>query len=98
MCNGDNQHWEFYLIGKDCDSGITGLITSAQTLGEKARGLVYWDKGGRVKIYVRKWSDILLVEWGEKMKFLKEKLQLKLAESASLTPTEMITRTLAKTK
>ena len=27
-------------------------------------------------MYVRKWADILQAEWGTKMKFLKEKLEV----------------------
>lgn len=76
LCNGENQYWEFYLIGKDYDDGITGLIENAKNHGEKERGLTYSINNGRVKIYVRKWSDILEVEWGTKMKYLKEKLEL----------------------
>lgn len=80
MCNSNNQYWEFYLIGKDYDYHIEGKIDSAKNYGEKTRGLCYNIKDGRFKIYVRKWSDILEVEWGYKMKYLKEKLQIKQKE------------------
>jgi hypothetical protein len=90
ICNGTNQCWEFYLIGKDYDAGIAGLITNAASRGESNRGLVHWDKEGRVKIYVRKWSDVLEVEWGEKMKYLKEKLQMQLSDKTTGTPTKLV--------
>lgn len=95
LCNGVNQYWEFYLIGKSYDSGIEGLINSAQNHGEKTRGLTFWDKEGRVKIYVRKWSDILEAEWGTKMKYLKDKLKLSLSQDTS-TSTVNIVETLIK--
>lgn len=96
-CNGSNQSWEFYLIGKDYDSRIEGLISSATTWGESDRGLTHREKDGRVKIYVRKWSDILEVEWGEKMKYLKEKLEMQLTDKTKSTPTKLVKETL-KTK
>lgn len=83
IANGGNQYWEFYLIGIDYDEGIIGYINNSSNHGEKEKGLAFWDKDGKVKIYVRKWSDILEVEWGTKMKFLKEKLQIKAKTSES---------------
>lgn len=77
LCNGDNQYWEFYLIGRDYDERIGDKIDSSKNHGEKLRGLCFNIKDGRFKIYVRKWSDILEVEWGNKMKYLKDKLQIK---------------------
>lgn len=76
LCNGESQYWEFYLIGKDYDDHIKNKIDSATNHGQKDKGLCYCIKDGRVKIFVRKWSDILEVEWGTKMKYLKEKLQI----------------------
>lgn len=76
LCNGENQYWEFYLIGKDYNDHIENKIDSAKNHGEKSRGLCYNIKDGRYKIYVRKWSDILEVEWGNKMKYLKDKLKI----------------------
>lgn len=76
LCNGENQYWEFYLIGKDYDSGIAELIDSGKTHGEVEKGLTINAKNGRVKVYVRKWSDILEAEWGAKMKHLKDKLEI----------------------
>lgn len=74
ICNGENQSWEFYLIGNSFDEHINGKIKNAENHGEKNRGLCY--NVGRAKIYVRKWSDILEVEWENKMKYLKEKLKI----------------------
>ncbi|MFI3293574.1 MAG: hypothetical protein SNI70_08655 [Rikenellaceae bacterium] len=76
LCNGENQYWEFYLIGQDYDEHLKNKIDNAKNHGEKPRGLCYSIKDGKVKIYVRKWSDILVAEWGCKMKYLKEKLQI----------------------
>jgi hypothetical protein len=76
LCNGENQYWEFYLIGKNYDDDIAKLIDNVKNHGEKEKGLTFNVNDGRVKIYVRKWSDILEVEWGTKMKYLKEKLQI----------------------
>ena len=88
LCNGENQYWEFYLIGKDYDKGIKELIQNAKQHGEKEKGLSFSINDGRVKIYVRKWSDILEVEWGVKMKYLKEKLQIQ-AKQAKNSPQEI---------
>ena len=77
ICNGSTQNWEFYLIGVDYDDHIGDKIESARNWGEQNRGLCSCTKEGRVKLYVRKWSDILQVEWASKMKYLKEKLCIK---------------------
>jgi hypothetical protein len=90
LCNGENQHWEFYLVGKSYDEGIKGYINSNANHGEKERGLAFWDKDGKVKIYVRKWSDILEAEWGTKMKYLKEKLQIEAKKSKSENVDEIV--------
>ena len=96
LCNGNNQYWEFYLIGKDYDKHIEGKIETAQNHGEKDKGLCHNTSGGKVKIYVRKWSDILEAEWGHKMKFLREKLQIQ-AKQARNSP-DKITEDLIKIK
>jgi hypothetical protein len=96
LCNGENQYWEFYLIGKNYNDHILNKIDSSKNHGQKSKGLCLNIKDGRVKIYVRKWSDILEVEWGTKMKYLKEKLQIQ-AKSAKETP-ENITKEIIKNK
>ncbi len=88
LSNGENQYWEFYLIGKDYEKYIKGKIESAKPYGEKDRGLCYNINDGKVKIYVRKWSDILEVEWDYKMKYLKEKLKIQ-AKQAKNSPDEI---------
>lgn len=88
LCNGENQYWEFHLIGKDYDQGIKELIQNAKQHGEIEKGLSFCINDGRVKIYVRKWSDILEAEWGAKMKYLKEKLQIQ-AKQAKNSPQEI---------
>ncbi len=88
LCNGNNQYWEFYLIGKDYDKGIIELIQNAKQHGEKEKGLSFSINDGRIKIYVRKWSDILEAEWGTKMRYLKEKLQVQ-AKQAKTSPQEI---------
>lgn len=75
VCNGENQDWEFYLIGNDYDSHIENKIKNAMNHGEQERGLCQ-NIDGKFKIYVRKWSDILEVEWSCKMQYLKERLQI----------------------
>lgn len=96
LCNGENQYWEFYLIGKDYSEDIYDKIDFAKTHGEMTRGLCYNINDGRFKIYVRKWSDILEVEWGYKMKYLKEKLQITQKE-AKKTPDD-ITKSIVEYK
>lgn len=96
LCNGENQYWDFFLIGKDYDDHIINKIDSSKPHGEKSRGLCLNIKDGRCRIYVRKWSDILEVEWGNKMKYLKEKLQIQ-AKNARSTPSD-ITQELINSK
>lgn len=88
LCNGDNQYWEFYLIGKEYDAHIEDKIDSAKNHGQKDRGLCYNIKDSKFKIYVRKWSDLLEVEWGTKMRFLKDKLEIQ-AMNAKNNPQEI---------
>lgn len=90
LCNGENQYWEFYLIGKDYDQGIKDLIENSKQHGEKEKGLSLNINDGRVKVYVRKWSDILEAEWGTKMKYLKEKLQIEAKKSKSENVDEIV--------
>lgn len=90
LCNGENQYWEFYLIGKNYDDDIAELIENSKQHGEKEKGLTLNIKNGRVKIYVRKWSDILEVEWGTKMKFLKEKLKIQATNKEYNKPQEIV--------
>jgi hypothetical protein len=75
VCNSKDIYWEFYLIGNEYEEYINKHIDALKSHGELQRGLVFWEQEGRVKLYVRKWSDILEVEWENKMKFLKEKLK-----------------------
>ena len=90
LCNGENQYWEFYLVGKDYDKGIKELIENSKQHGEKEKGLSLNINEGRVKIYVRKWSDILEAEWGTKMKYLKEKLQIEAKKTKSENVDEIV--------
>ena len=90
LCNGENQYWEFYLIGKDYDDGIEELIETNKQQGERDKGLTLNIKDGRVKTYVRKWSDILEVEWGTKMKYLREKLEIQAKKHDLSSPENVI--------
>lgn len=94
ICNGENQYWEFYLIGKDYDQHIADKIDSAKNHGEKDRGLCHNVKDGKIKIYVRKWSDILEVEWGNKMRYLKDKLLIESRQPQN-NPDEITTQLLS---
>jgi len=87
-CNAENMFWEFYLIGTDYDASIKNKIINAREHGESQRGLIY--NVNRVKIYVRKWSDILNVEWKYKLKYLKEKLQIKSKSIDYKSPQEIV--------
>lgn len=91
LCNDETQYWEFHLIGKNFDDHIERKIDSAKNHGEKSRGLTLNIKDGRVKVYVRKWSGILESEWGTKMKYLKEKLQIEAKKSESENVDEIVT-------
>lgn len=96
LCNGENQYWEFYLVGKNYDKGIKELIENSRQHGEKEKGLSLNINDGRVKIYVRKWSDILEAEWGTKMKYLKEKLQIEAKKSKSENVDGIVSEVLKK--
>ncbi|OGF33558.1 hypothetical protein A2223_02280 [Candidatus Falkowbacteria bacterium RIFOXYA2_FULL_35_8] len=89
VCNGGNQYWEFYLIGDDYDVNIADKISSASNYGEKDRGLTFNPNNGKYKIYVRKWSDILQTEWGYKMKYLKEKLEIEMKDNSDKLPDDI---------
>ena len=88
LCNGENQYWEFYLIGRDYDYRIADKIDSAKNHGEKLKGLCLNINDGKYKIYVRKWSDILEVEWGNKMRCLKDRFQI-VQENIPQTPDDI---------
>ena len=94
ICNGVNQSWEFYLIGTDYDNHIKNQHNNAKNYGEINRGLTCSLEDCRFKIYVRKWSDILEVEWKSKMKYLKEKLEIqaKPMPKTSLEITDSLTK------
>ena len=95
LCNWENQYWEFYLIWKDYDQSIKELIDNAKQHWEKNKGLTLSINDGKIKIYVRKWSDILEAEWWTKMKHLKEKLEIK-AKKAWKNPDEIKSQILDK--
>lgn len=95
-CNGNNIEWRFYLIGNDYDEHIEGKITSASSWGEQDKGLTHRVKDGRVKLYVRKWSDILNVEQKSKYKYLKDKLQAESKELEKKTTDEIVEDTKPK--
>lgn len=89
VCNGDQMYWEFILVGNDYDEHISNKIENARNWGEKTRGLTVNLKDGKSKIYIRKWSDIINVEQGHKMKYLKDKLAIKAKSFAGSNPTEI---------
>ncbi|WP_319479096.1 ATP-binding protein [uncultured Draconibacterium sp.] len=96
LCNGENQYWEFYLIGKNYDTGISELIENSKQHGEKEKGLTLCIKDGRVKIFVRKWSDILEVEWGIKMKYLREKLEIQSKKQPNSSPEKIVSNLISE--
>jgi hypothetical protein len=80
LFNADNYTWDFILVGNKYDSTnyIEGELENNKSKGEP--GLVYGIKN--YKIYVRKWSDIL-IDCNLKHNFLNEKLEL---EKSKLVP------------
>lgn len=89
ICNWENQYWEFYLVWSDYDEWIADLIDSNKQHWEKEKWLTMSIKDWKVKMYVRKWSDILEVELWEKMKYLKEKLEIKVKDLGEESPDEI---------
>lgn len=96
LCNGENMFWEFYLIGTDYDEHIINEIEDKKHHGEKQKGLTFNIRDGKAKIYVRKWSDILNVEWEHKLKYLKEKLQIESKSIEYKSPQEIVDDTVKK--
>ncbi|MCA6069582.1 MAG: ATP-binding protein [Endomicrobium sp.] len=90
ICNSTNTYWEFYLVGNGYDGTIDDAIENAKNHGEAQKGLTENIKNGRVKIYVRKWSDILEVEWKHKMEYLKEKIQTQAKNIHYENPQEIV--------
>jgi hypothetical protein len=89
--NANNIFLEYYLIGDDIDDYIkTNKIDSMKNYGEIQRGLSLNIENGKAKIYVRKWSDILEVEWEHKIKYLKDKLQIEAKEMNYANPQEIV--------
>jgi hypothetical protein len=97
VCNSKNMYWEFYLIGNDYDDYIAKTkIENARSHGEIQRGLTSSLDEGRIKIYVRKWSDILQVEWRYKMKYLREKLEIQSKDINYKSPDDIVENLLKK--
>src|SRR5690606_28279561 len=73
--NGNNMHWEFYLVGKDFDSTgfIENLIKTNKPHGRQS--LIQSIDDGRIRIYAKKWSE-LFADFEIRHKFLDEKLKL----------------------
>lgn len=89
-CNGENAYWEYYLIGDTYDDYVSDEIKTSSSHGEEAKGLIYNPDKGKVKIYVRKWSDILITEWGYKMKYLRDKLSISEKHNISSKPQDIV--------
>lgn len=73
--NASNMYWEFYLVGNKfkSDGFIERQIASAKSNGIPS--LVQFLEEGRVKVYVKKWSEVF-TEFEIKHKFLNDKLKL----------------------
>jgi len=69
--NASNMNWEFYLVGNDYNSEISGELESAKANGEKH--LVF--KRTNYKIYVMKWSEVI-TNFELRHKFILDKLKL----------------------
>lgn len=77
-CNGKKAKWIFCLIGCDYNKKIVDEIASHKSWGEEDEGLAHILEDGRIKLYVKKWSDIINVDQKSKYKYLQDKLQLEL--------------------
>jgi len=96
ICNGSNQYWKFYLIGNSFNDYIEDKIEAMKNLGEQEKGLVVMMNDHKFKIYVRKWSDILEVEWTSKMNYLKERLQIQTKNNITTSPSEIVNNIIDK--
>lgn len=74
-CNDPNMIWRFYLVGNDFDTSgyLEGEIDTNRGHGESS--LVYSAEEKRVRIYVKKWSEIFS-EFELRHRFLQSKLEL----------------------
>ena len=73
--NGSNMYWEFHLIGNKFDTSgfIERQIATNKNHGQG--GLVMSIFDGRVKVFVKKWSEIF-ADFEIRHKFLDERLRL----------------------
>jgi hypothetical protein len=73
--NGNNIHWEFYLIGKKFSTSkyIEDLIDTNKNHGIPS--LILSKDNGRIKVYAKKWSEIF-ADFEIKHNFLDSKLKL----------------------
>ena len=73
--NASNMEWRFYLVGNKFNTSgfIEMQIESHKIYGEK--GLVLFNKDGRIKCFAKKWSEIF-TEFETKHEFINNKLQL----------------------
>ncbi|MGX9726579.1 MAG: ATP-binding protein [Candidatus Electronema sp. VV] len=73
--NASNMEWKFYLVGNKFNTSgfIERQIESHKIYGEK--GLVLFNKDGRIKCFAKKWSEIF-TEFETKHEFINKKLQI----------------------
>lgn len=84
MFNSNNEYWDFYLIGQDYDDIIKEDIRNEQ-------GLIREKDNHR--IYVRKWSDIIL-DVEKRMRYLLEKLKIERSSlSTGQSPNDILQET-----
>jgi Histidine kinase-, DNA gyrase B-, and HSP90-like ATPase len=81
--NADNMHWEFYLIGNEFhpDDYIDRQLNTNKANGIPS--LVYKSEDGRVKIFVKRWSEVF-TDFEIKYKHLEEKLKFERDQLAEL--------------
>jgi len=82
--NANGYTWDYILVGNNFDSGgyIENEIKSSENLGEE--GLV--QKINNQKIYVKKWSDVIL-QCENRHDFLNQKLEIKKEKLIQQVPT-----------
>lgn len=93
--NDDKMNWEYYLVGTDYNEYIASQLENASSHGERHRGLVFYDKNLRLKIYVKKWSGIIHAENGHRLRYLKDRLKIDSKDNSRDSSDELTERLVA---
>ncbi len=93
--NDDKMNWEYYLVGTDYNEYIASQLENASSHGERHRGLAFYDKNLRLKIYVKKWSGIIHTENGHRLRYLKDRLKIESKDNSGGSSDELTERLVA---